>query len=46
MTGDGCLTGNGTWVAPADFGTISVGANIAEKGQPMKMWFDDIAIGS
>ena len=46
MTGDGCLSGNGTWVAPPDFGTISVGANIAEKGEPMKMWFDDIAIGS
>jgi hypothetical protein len=46
MTGDGCLTGNGTWVAPADFGTVSVGANIAEKGEPMKMWFDDIAVGS
>ena len=46
MTGDGCLTGNGTWVAPSDFGTVSVGANIAEKGEPMKMWFDDIAIGS
>lgn len=46
MTGDGCLSGNGTWVAPSDFGTISVGANIAERGEPMKMWFDDIAIGS
>jgi len=46
MTGDGCLTGNGPWVAPSDFGTVSVGANIAERGEPMKMWFDDIAIGS
>ena len=46
MTGDGCLTGNGPWLAPSDFGTVSVGANIAERGQPMKMWFDDIAIGS
>jgi len=46
MTGDGCLTGNGPWLAPSDFGTVSVGANIAERGEPMKMWFDDIAIGS
>jgi hypothetical protein len=47
MTGDGCLTGNGTWVAPTDFGTVGVGANIAEI-QPtvMQMWFDDIAVGT
>lgn len=47
MTGDGCLTGNGVWVAPPDFGTVGIGANIAEI-QPtvMQMWFDDIAVGT
>ncbi|MBC8133560.1 MAG: hypothetical protein H7X95_11315 [Deltaproteobacteria bacterium] len=46
MTGDGCLSGNGVWAAPADFGTLSVGAYIAEVGGAMKMWFDDIAVGT
>ena len=47
MTGDGCLTGNGVWVAPPDFGMVGIGANIAEI-QPtvMQMWFDDIAVGT
>jgi hypothetical protein len=46
MTGDGCLTGNGVWAAPADFGMVSVGAYIAEVGGAMKLWFDDIAVGT
>lgn len=47
MTGDGCLTGNGTWVAPTDFGQVSVGALIAEtRPTIMQAWFDDIAIGT
>jgi hypothetical protein len=47
MTGDGCLTGNGTWVAPADFGSVSIGAYIAEtRPTVMQLWIDDIAIGT
>jgi hypothetical protein len=47
MTGDGCLTGNGVWVAPPDFGLVGIGANIAERRPTvMQMWFDDIAIGT
>jgi hypothetical protein len=47
MTGDGCLTGNGVWVAPPDFGMVGVGATIAElKPTVMQMSFDDIAIGT
>jgi hypothetical protein len=47
MTGDGCLTGNGVWVAPPDFGSVGVGATIAEiKPTVMQMWLDDIAIGT
>ena len=45
-TGDGCLTCNGEWFAPADFGMVSIGSQIAEKGTAHKMWFDDIAIGT
>ena len=40
MTGDGCLTGNGVWVAPPDFGIVGIGANIAElRPTVMQMWF-------
>ncbi len=47
MTGDGCLTGNGPWVAPTDFGMVSVGATIAEtRPTVMQIWLDDIAIGT
>jgi len=47
MTGDGCLTGNGPWVAPTDFGLVSVGATIAEtRPTVMQIWIDDIAIGT
>lgn len=46
-TGDGCLSGNGAWVAPQDFGSVGVGASIAEtRPTVMQLWIDDVAIGT
>jgi hypothetical protein len=46
-TGDGCLSGQASvWTAP-DFGSLRIGAFIAEP-QPtvMQLWIDDIAVGT
>ena len=47
-TGDGCLTGNGTWQAPAAFESISVGERIAERSNSLtyQAWIDDVAISN
>lgn len=46
-TGDGCLSGQATtWTAP-DFGSLRIGAYIAEpRDTVMQMWLDDIAVGT
>jgi hypothetical protein len=46
--GDGCLTGNGVWQAPASFESISVGEQIAEisNNTAYKLWLDDVAISN
>jgi hypothetical protein len=46
-TGDGCLSNaKTTWAAP-EFGRLSIGSYIAEpKATTMKMWIDDIAVGT
>jgi hypothetical protein len=48
MKGDGCLTGNGTWQAPATFESISIGEQIAEisNSTAYKAWIDDVAISN
>jgi hypothetical protein len=47
-TGDGCLQGNGTWQAPPNFESVSVGEQIAEisNSTAYRVWIDEVAISN
>jgi hypothetical protein len=45
-TGDGCLSGNGTWKAPSEFQALQIGEEIQQPGGDSKVWLDDVAISN